>query len=157
MIWHDMAWYYYAWALLGYITRLAFRSVAEKKKLGCCSISFLVHPGRSPGMMLLCLSASRIYNTLAVKLATDFKMFVLEGTELFFPDILFDTAFLINFICHPRMMTWLRENWRLYHIRCEIRSEIKGIGNVASYWVSSWDSWLLLSYLSWILRGFFGC
>ena len=52
------------------------------------------------------------------------------------------------------MMTWLRENWRLYHIRCEIRSEIKGIGNVASYWVSSWDSWLLLSYLSWILRGF---
>ena len=25
-------------------------------------------------------------------------MFFLEGTELFFPDILFDTAFLINFI-----------------------------------------------------------
>ena len=84
----------------------------------------------------------------------DFKMFFLEGTELFFPDILFDTAFLINFICRPRMMTWLRENWRLYHIRCEIRSEINGIGNVGSYWVSSWDSWLLLGHLSWILRGF---
>ena len=31
---------------------------------------------------------------------------------------------------------------------------LNGIGNVASYWVSSWDSWLLLSYLSWILRVF---
>ena len=62
----SQAWCYYAWALLGYITRLAFRLVAEKKKLGCCSISFLVHPGRSPGMMLLCLSASRIYNTFSI-------------------------------------------------------------------------------------------
>ena len=52
------------------------------------------------------------------------------------------------------MMTWLPENWRLCHIRCEIRSKINGIGNVASYCVSSWDSWLLLSYLSWILRIF---
>ena len=34
--------------------------VAVKKNLGSCSISFLVHPGRSPGMLLLCLSASRI-------------------------------------------------------------------------------------------------
>ena len=89
-----------------------------------------------------------------MKSTADFKMFFLEGTELFFPDILFDTAFLINFICRPRMMTWLRENWRLCHIRCEIRSEINGIGNFASYWVSSWDSWLLLSYLTWILRIF---
>ena len=40
-------------------------------------------------------------------------------------------------------------------LRCEIRSEINGIGNIASYWVSSWDSWLFLSYLSWILRVFF--
>ena len=70
------------------------------------------------------------------------------------PYILLDTALLINYISRPRMMTWLRENWRLYHIRCEIRSEIKGIGNVANYWVSSWDSWLLLSYLSLILRVF---
>ena len=130
---------------------------SRKKQLGSCSISFLVHPGRSPGMMLLCLSASRIYNTLAMKSTADFKMFFLEGTELFFPYILFDTALLINFICRPRMMTWMRENWRLYHSRCEMRSEINGIGNVASYWVSSWDSWLLLNYLSWILRGFFVC
>ena len=136
---------------------ISTRSRKKKKKIGSCSISFLVHQGRSPGMMLLCLRASRIYNTLAMKSTLDFKMFFLEGTELFFPDSLFDTAFLINFLCRPRMMTWLRENWRLYHIRCEIRSEIKGIGNVASYWVSSWDSWLLLSYLSWILRVFFGC
>ena len=70
------------------------------------------------------------------------------------PYILLDTALLINYISRPRMMTWLRENWRLYHIRCEIRSEINGIGNVASSWVSSWDSWLLLSYLSLILRVF---
>ena len=63
-----LAWCYYAWALLGYITRLAFRPVAVKKKLGSCSISFLVHPGRSPGMMLLCLSASRIYNTLNISI-----------------------------------------------------------------------------------------
>ena len=45
-------------------------------------------------------------------------------------------------------MTWLRENWRLYHIKCEIRSEINGIRNVASYWVSSWDSWLKGVFLS---------
>ena len=32
----------------------------KKKKIGSCYISYLVHPGRSPGMMLLCLSASRI-------------------------------------------------------------------------------------------------
>ena len=70
------------------------------------------------------------------------------------PYILLDTALLNNYISRPRMMTWLRENWRLYHIRCEIRSEINGIGNVASSWVSSWDSWLLLSYLSLILRVF---
>ena len=37
-----------------------------KKKLGSCSISFLVHPGRSPGMILVCLSASRIYNTFSI-------------------------------------------------------------------------------------------
>ena len=37
-----------------------------------------------------------------MKSTADFKMFFLEGTELFFPDILFDTAFLINFICRPR-------------------------------------------------------
>ena len=85
------------------------------------------------------------------------KCVLFRSTELLFPYILFDTALSINFISHPRMMTWLGENWRLYYIRCEIRSEINGIGNVASYWVSSWDSWLLLSYLSWILRGFFGC
>ena len=57
-----LAWCYFAWALLGYITRLAFQSFSRKKTLGCSSISFLVHPGRSPGMLLLCLSPSRIYN-----------------------------------------------------------------------------------------------
>ena len=39
---------------------------SRKKKLGCCSISFLLQPGRSPGMMLLCLNASRICNTLTI-------------------------------------------------------------------------------------------
>ena len=38
----------------------------KKKNLGSCFISFLVHPGRSPGMLLLCLSASRIYNTFSI-------------------------------------------------------------------------------------------
>ena len=132
---------------------------SRKKKLGSCSISFLVHPGRSPGMMLLCLSASRMYNTFSISIRSR-EMFLFRRHWIFFPKakpyILLDTALLINYISRPRMMTWLRENWRLYHIRCEIRSEINGIGNVASYWVSSWDSWLLLSYLSWILRGFFG-
>ena len=61
-----LAWFYYAWALLGYITRFEFRSVAEKKTLGCCSIFFLVHSGRSPGMKLLCLSASRRYYTFSI-------------------------------------------------------------------------------------------
>ena len=39
---------------------------SRKKRLGSCSISFLVHPGRSPGMISLCLSASRIYNTFSI-------------------------------------------------------------------------------------------
>ena len=85
-------------------------------------------------------------------------MFLFRRDWIIFPKpkpyFLLDTALLINYISRPRIMTWLRENWRLYHIRCEIRSEINGIGNVASYWVSSWDSWLLLSYLSWILRAY---
>ena len=38
----------------------------KKKKLDCCSMSFPVRPGRSPGMMLLCLSASKIYNTFSI-------------------------------------------------------------------------------------------
>ena len=38
---------------------------SRKKQLGSSSISFLVHPGRSPGI-LLCLSASRIYNTFSI-------------------------------------------------------------------------------------------
>ena len=46
------------------------------------------------------------------------------------------------------MMTWWRENWRLYRIRCEIWSEINGIVNVTSFWVSSWDRGLLVPYLS---------
>ena len=36
------------------------------KKIRQCSISLLVHAGRSPGMILLCLSASRIYNTFSI-------------------------------------------------------------------------------------------
>ena len=59
---------YYSWALLGYITRLAFWSVAGKKKLSSCSISFLVHPGRSPCVMLLCLSACRICNMFSISI-----------------------------------------------------------------------------------------
>ena len=42
-----------------------FRTTTRRKKEGSCSISFLVHPGRSPGI-LLCLSASRIYNTFSI-------------------------------------------------------------------------------------------
>ena len=43
----------YAWALLaGYITRLAFRPVAEKDIVSCF-ISFLVHPDRSPDMIFI--------------------------------------------------------------------------------------------------------
>ena len=52
------------------------------------------------------------------------------------------------------MMTWWRENWRLYRIRCEIWSEINGIVNVTSFWVSSWDRGLLVPYLSLINKMF---
>ena len=52
------------------------------------------------------------------------------------------------------MMTWWRENWRLYRIRCEIWSEINGIVNVTSFWVSSWDRGLLVPYLSLINKIF---
>ena len=55
--------YYFSRVLLGYITRLSHRPV--NKKLGSCSIPFVVHPGRSPGM-LLCLGASRIYNKFSI-------------------------------------------------------------------------------------------
>ena len=40
----------------------------KEKKLGSCSISFLVHSGRSPGMTFLCLSTSRIYNTFSISM-----------------------------------------------------------------------------------------
>ena len=52
------------------------------------------------------------------------------------------------------MMTWWRENWRLYRIRCEIWSEINGIVDVTSFWVSSWDRGLLVPYLSLINKIF---
>ena len=52
------------------------------------------------------------------------------------------------------MMTWWRENWRLYRIRCEIWSEINGIVNVTSFWVSSWHRGLLVPYLSLINKIF---
>ena len=52
------------------------------------------------------------------------------------------------------MMTWWRENWRLYRIRWEIWSEINGIVNVTSFWVSSWDRGLLVPYLSLINKIF---
>ena len=42
------------------------RALLGQKKLGSCSVSFLVHLGRSPGMMLLCLSASWIYNKFSI-------------------------------------------------------------------------------------------
>ena len=56
--------YNYSWALVGYIKRLGFRPVEQK--LGSRSTSFLVHPGRSPCMILLCLIASWIYNTFSI-------------------------------------------------------------------------------------------
>ena len=34
------------------------------------SLSLMVHPGRSRCMMLLCLSASRIYNTLSIQISS---------------------------------------------------------------------------------------
>ena len=37
--------------------------------------------------------------------------------------------------------------------RCWPREWKHSIGNVASYWVSSWDIWLLLSYFSWKKNG----
>ena len=65
------------------ITRLAFRRV--EKKIGSCSISFLVHPARSPGMMLLCLSASRIYNTFSISTRSREKIrqlfYILSGSS----------------------------------------------------------------------------
>ena len=89
----------------------------------------------------------------ATRSTADFDMFLFTRHWIIFPKpkpyILLDTALLIKNISRPRIMTWWRENWRLYHITCEIRSEINGIRNVASYWVSSWDSWLF------ILRVFF--
>ena len=48
-----------------------------KKKMGSGSISFLAHPGRSPGMMLLCLSTSRIYNTVSILIRTQKKNWLL--------------------------------------------------------------------------------
>ena len=53
---------------------ISTRSRKKKKKLGSCSISFLVHPGRSPGMLLLCLSAPRIYNTFSISTRSRIKI-----------------------------------------------------------------------------------
>ena len=58
---------------------------SREKKLGSCSISFLVHPGGSPGMMFLCLSASRIYNTFSVSTRSREKIkqlfYILSGSS----------------------------------------------------------------------------
>ena len=78
---------YYALALVGYITSLLF-SISirtRKKKLGSRSISFLVYTGRSPRKMLLCLSASRIYNTFSISIRSQKKkirrlFYVLSGS-----------------------------------------------------------------------------
>ena len=120
----------------------------KKKKIGSCSISFLVHPGWSPGI-LLCLSASRIYSSSLTrrknKVGRSFcrryiSVFVCVSNVIDFNNMFFSLTTLHNFsrnlsrtvvecrafnyISRPRMMTWWRENWRLYRIRCEIWSEI---------------------------------
>ena len=51
---------------------------SRKIKLGSCSISFLVHPDKSPGMMLLCLGASKIYNTFSISILQPKKNFRLS-------------------------------------------------------------------------------
>ena len=61
---------------------------SRKKKIGCCSISFLVLPGRSPGKMLLFLNACRIYNTFSIfigsrkkKLCICFRSFLIHQSR----------------------------------------------------------------------------
>ena len=42
-----------------------FSILTHRQKLGSCSLSFLVQPGKIPGIYL-CLNASRIYNTFSI-------------------------------------------------------------------------------------------
>ena len=89
----------------------------KKKTSGCCSISFLVHPGRSNGMMLLCLSASRIYNTFSILIRSRKKKLC---------------SCFISFLVHPgrspRMMLLCLSACRIYNMfSISIRSQKKKI------------------------------
>ena len=50
-----------------------------RTKIRQYSTSFLVHPGRSPCMILLCLIASRIYNMLSISYHT---FFLVDKTQV---------------------------------------------------------------------------
>ena len=65
--------YYYACNTFSILTR-------SRKKIRSCSISFLVHPGRSP-VIQLCLSASRIYNTFSISTRRKKDILSFRGTK----------------------------------------------------------------------------
>ena len=87
------------------MTRLAFRPVAEKKNQAIVLLYILsVHPGRSPGMMLLCLSASRIQlvqERLSEKMCTRQSRKVIWDLiyTLFLTLQLLNLLLLLSFIC----------------------------------------------------------
>ena len=84
------------------------------KKLGSCSISFLVFPGRSPGKMLLFLSPSRIYNTLSIQISSRKKQikllfYILSGSPMqkswhnvFIPERYYDISDVNHFDPQPQ-------------------------------------------------------
>ena len=76
----------------------------KKKKLGSCSISFLVNSGRSPSMTFLCLSASRIYNTFSISIRSRKKN-----------QAVFSMSFLVRPGRSPGMMLLCLSASRIYN------------------------------------------
>ena len=100
-----------------YLFSISIRS--RKKKLGSCCISFLIHPGRSPGMILLCLSVFRIYKTFSISILSRKKKL---------------GCCSISFLVHPRrspgMMLLCLSASRIYNtFSISIRRRKKKLGS----------------------------
>ena len=120
--------------------------LSGKNKLGCCFISFLVHPGRSPGMMVLCLSASSIYNTFRISIRRRKKK--LGSCSI---------SFLVHPGRSPGMMLLCLSGSRIYNmLRIVIRSRKKNFSAVLyPFWftqvevlASCYYAWELLGYIT---------
>ena len=117
---------------------------SRKKKLCICSLSFLVHPSRSPGMMLLCLSACRIYSTFRIPIRSRKKN--LGSCSI---------SFLVYPGRSPDIMLLCLSGSRIYNmLRIVIRSRKKNFSAVLyPFWLTQVEV-LACCYYAWALLGY---